>query len=109
MKYYNQLNTKVGLIIAAFLLIANSVNAQTFTARSGSVTFTINGVAYSALGEDVGGFLDEVWKFNPTLNLWEFVTTFPGTARSEAVAFVIGGTVYIGTGIDGGGMRFDDF
>ncbi len=75
-------------------------------ARSGAVTFTLNGVAYAGLGynsvgaDSLGAYKD-FYSYTPANNSWSKVAPFPGKARYMAVAFAANGMGYVGTGYDG--------
>ncbi len=75
-------------------------------ARNSSVTFTINGVAYTGLGhntagtDSIGAFKD-FYSYTPANNSWAKVAPFPGNGRYMAVAFAANGMGYVGTGYNG--------
>ena len=78
--------------------------------RGGSVTFTINGVAYVGGGFNYDavlqgvsptGRLADFWRYDALGDSWTQVADFPGTPRSQAVAFSLNGKGYVGTGTDG--------
>ncbi len=71
------------------------------TARTGAVSFTLDGKAYVGTGFDGVNRLNDLWQYNATSDTWTRMADFPGVARSGAVAFAANGKGYIGTGYDG--------
>lgn len=77
-------------------------NPVAFVLKEGAID-----VAYIAMGNFSGGWLNDIWKFNPTLlpgNPWVLVkpndeSDINFVGRIESVAFAINGKGYIGTGI----------
>jgi N-acetylneuraminic acid mutarotase len=45
-----------------------------------------------------GNALKDIWRYDPAKDLWEQVTSLPGSKREGASAFVIGKTVYVVAG-----------
>jgi len=84
-------------------VIGNYIKRSDFegVARSGAVTFQINGLAYVGLGYDGDDYLVDFWQYDASLNFWQKVADFPGDARTNAVAFASGNKGYVGTGYDG--------
>lgn len=76
-------------------------------ARSGSVSFVIDGKAYVGLGYDGDKWLKDFYQYDPDKNNWYKKAEFPGAGRSSAVAFTINGKGYVGTGYDGTNYRKD--
>lgn len=70
-------------------------------ARTGAVSFTINGKAYVGTGSDGENRLSDFWQYNAEGDTWTRLADFPGAARSGAVGFAANGKGYIGTGYDG--------
>ncbi|HNP98987.1 MAG TPA: kelch repeat-containing protein, partial [Bacteroidia bacterium] len=60
--------------------------------------FSIGALGYAGTGEDVNGYTNDFYVYDPSLNSWTAVTSFPGAARTEGVGFSISGLGYIGTG-----------
>lgn len=72
--------------------------------RGSAVSFVVDDMAYVGLGynDDAGdGYLNDFWKYNPSVDRWDRIADFPGNARTAAVAFSINGKGYVGTGYDG--------
>jgi len=70
-------------------------------ARSGAVSFVIDGKAYVGTGYDGDKWLKDFYMYDPDKNNWFKRAEFPGVARNSAVAFTINGKGYVGTGSDG--------
>lgn len=70
-------------------------------ARSGSVSFVIDGKAYVGTGFDGDKWLKDFYQYDAEKNNWYKKSDFPGVARSAAVAFSLNGKGYVGTGFDG--------
>jgi hypothetical protein len=77
----------------------NSANAYDPTARSGAVSFSINGKGYVGTGQFDYLAKKDFWELDPVANTWTQKADFGGTKRSYAVGFSIGSKGYIGTGI----------
>jgi N-acetylneuraminic acid mutarotase len=97
----------------------NWVGATAFStfpgvARTGSVSFVINGIAYVGTGNDASSTrLKDFYAFNPaqgTQGSWTQVTPMPAaaTARYLAAAFSANGKGYVGTGYDQSGNYLSD-
>ena len=70
-------------------------------ARTGAVSFTLDGKAYVGTGSDGENRLSDFWQYNAEADTWTRLADFPGVARSGAVGFAANGKGYIGTGYDG--------
>jgi N-acetylneuraminic acid mutarotase len=70
-------------------------------ARSGAVTFMIDGIPYIGTGYDGANRLSDFWQYDATADTWIRKADFPGVPRSGAVGFSANGKGYIGTGYDG--------
>ncbi|MBV6644833.1 MAG: galactose oxidase [Cyclobacteriaceae bacterium] len=71
--------------------------------RSSAVVFVVDQFAYVGTGfngQDDDYYAD-FWRYDPSIDSWNLVDTFPGAPRSSAVAFSIGTKGYVGTGYDG--------
>lgn len=76
--------------------------------RGSASAFTIYNKGYICLGQgDNTNYLDDVWEYDPALDVWSQKADFGGSARRAAVSFVIGGFAYVGTGQDENGLRAD--
>ena len=70
-------------------------------ARTGAVSFTIDGSAYVGTGSDGGHVLNDIWQYDAAQDTWTQKADFPGAARSGAVSFAANGRGYIGGGYNG--------
>lgn len=90
----------------------NWINRSAFDgpARSSTVSFVIDNLAYIATGytgED-NGYLNDLWVYNPAGDFWEQKANFIGIGRSSASGFELNGKGYVGLGYDGTN-RLKDF
>jgi N-acetylneuraminic acid mutarotase len=79
-------------------------NSFAGVARSNSVSFVINNVAYVGTGIDLNSVrYKDLYSYNPATGSWTQLTPMPAAAaaRYNAVAFVVGSKGYVGTGYDG--------
>lgn len=67
-------------------------------ARSGSVSFVIDGNAYIGLGNNETDYFKDFWKYDQALDTWTKIADFPGEARSRSIAFTLNGKAYVGLG-----------
>ncbi len=80
-----------------------------------SHTFVIENIAYIVSGAYWSGSpLDytcykDVWKYNPSTDVWTQLGDFPGTARHAGFAFTCRGKGYIGIGFDENNNFLYDF
>jgi len=80
------------------------------TARYGSFSFVVNGMAYVGTGYDKQcncGTLD-FWEYDPINDTWSQKANLTGVPRWYLIAFTIGSKGYAGTGADGVNV-LDDF
>ncbi len=76
--------------------------------RGSAVAFSIYDKGYICTGQgDNTDFLNDMWEFDPLLDVWTQKAIFPGSPRRGAVAFVLGGFGYVGTGEDTSGFKKD--
>jgi N-acetylneuraminic acid mutarotase len=81
-------------------------------ARSGAVSFIINGIAYVGTGNDISNTrLRDFYAFDPARGSWTQVTPMPATApaRYLAAAFATTNRGYVGTGYAQDGTYLSDF
>ncbi len=62
------------------------------------IGFSIDGVGYAGLGRSDQGDNREIYTYDPILDQWKWVTTYPGIHTRGCVTFTIDGKAYIGTG-----------
>ncbi|TVQ17296.1 MAG: hypothetical protein EA361_02800 [Bacteroidetes bacterium] len=62
------------------------------------IGFSIDGVGYAGLGRSEQGENREIYTYDPMLDQWKWVTTYPDIHTRGCVTFTIEGKVYIGTG-----------
>ncbi len=78
------------------------------------VSFVIGNEAFVGLGHDTTGISPayplhlDFWKYNPTLNNWTQVASFPGAGRLASVGFSSGGKGYIAFGHISGATNYQD-
>ena len=64
--------------------------------RQYAAAFVYNGDGYIFGGVDASGaFLNDLWKYNPISNSWNYLSSLPSMGRSGSVSFVIADTAYI--------------
>ena len=63
-----------------------------------SGTFSLNGKGYVACGSAIAGEQNELWEYDPSLDLWNQKTSFPGAARDFPFADTVNGYAYVGLG-----------
>jgi len=85
-------------------------------ATGGSASFVVRGKAYIVCGGYIGWLSEltnEVWEYDPALDIWTQMDDFPGMARRFTNGFAIGDKGYLGIGTNGTNMRdfweFDEF
>ena len=94
--------------------LGNWVKKNSFegTPRGAAVGFVIGNKAYLGLGynsdyekgdPDVTneGYRKDFWAYDPAIDSWTKVASFPGKGRVYAVGFSVNGKGYVGTGFDG--------
>lgn len=71
-------------------------------ARNHPATFTLDGKGYVATGNTIinSVFFNDVWRYDPSLNQWEQLDTFPGIARGYAYGVAHEGKAYLGFGLN---------
>jgi N-acetylneuraminic acid mutarotase len=71
------------------------------TKRERAVSFSIGAYGYMTTGVDTTELvLNDLWQYDPTLDVWSQKANLPGAARRDAVGFAISGKGYVVTGID---------
>ncbi|MEM6845871.1 MAG: hypothetical protein AAF632_26920 [Bacteroidota bacterium] len=63
--------------------------------------FSLNGKGYVCLGTDTSDYStlhNELWEYNPIVNSWQKLTSFPGSSRKFQTAFTVDGKAYLGLG-----------
>ena len=66
--------------------------------RESAPAFTINGKAYSGMGQNYFYGFTDFWEYDPAANTWSQKASFSGNNTEYTVAFSIGNKGYIGTG-----------
>ncbi|MBK7232637.1 MAG: hypothetical protein IPH93_10325 [Saprospiraceae bacterium] len=71
-------------------------------ARNHPATFTLDGKGYVATGNTIinSEFFNDVWRYDPGLNQWEQLDTFPGIPRGYAYGVAHEGKAYLGFGLN---------
>lgn len=96
------------LLIPAFMALACSCFAQSFTPRTvfpgagrfGAVRFVINDLVYVGLGEaGAGNYPKDFYKYDAVTNQWTQIANFPGAGREAGIAFTVNGKGYVGLGV----------
>ena len=81
------------------------VGATSFALTQGGQT-----KGYVALGQtQTIAFMNDLWEYDPTTEVWTQKANFTGAPRREAVSFVIANKAYVGTGNSGSGLLADFF
>lgn len=76
--------------------------------RGSACAFSVYDKGYICTGQgDNANYLNDLWEYDPVLEVWTQKADFPGTARRGAVSFVIDHIAYVGTGEDISGKRKD--
>jgi N-acetylneuraminic acid mutarotase len=81
-------------------------------ARSVGISFSLNALGYLGLGYGVDGgqtWFNDFWQYDPVLNTWEQVASYPGLGQLSTCAFSIGGRGYAGLGGDSNYKDHKDF
>jgi N-acetylneuraminic acid mutarotase len=69
--------------------------------RERAVSFAIGNYGYMATGVDTNELvLNDLWQYDPSLDVWSQKANLPGAARRDAVGFAIAGKGYVAAGID---------
>src|SRR6478735_5990982 len=69
--------------------------------RERCVSFAIGNFGYVGMGEDTASIVhNDLWSYDPVLDLWTQVADMPGSVRRNAVSFVVDTLGYVGTGIN---------
>ena len=69
--------------------------------REKAVAFSINNYGYVSCGVDTAeNVQNDLWQYNPTLDIWTQMASIPAPARKNAISFVINEKGYVGTGFD---------
>ncbi len=69
--------------------------------RERGISFAIGDFGYMGMGEDTASIVhNDLWQYDPTLDIWTQVATLPGSVRRNAITFTIDTLAYVGTGID---------
>jgi N-acetylneuraminic acid mutarotase len=74
--------------------------------RSAAAAFVIDGKGYLAVGQN-GGYLTNVWEYDPVADTWLEKTSFQGTTREGAIGFSLNNRGYVGLGRSSA-IRLDD-
>ena len=69
--------------------------------RERAVSFSIGTYGYMATGVDTNELvLNDLWQYDPALDVWSQKANLPGAARRDAVGFAVAGKGYSVAGID---------
>ena len=69
--------------------------------RERAVGFSVGNYGYIATGEDTANVThNDLWQYDPTLDIWTQKADLPASPRRNAIAFSLGNRGYVGTGID---------
>jgi N-acetylneuraminic acid mutarotase len=111
---------KIKLTVPAMLLSMFTASAQTYvwtqkaslpsSPRMGAAGFSIGNYGYAACGLTAAGPVNELWKYDETLNAWTQQAGLPGLPRYNASAFAINGKGYVclGWGNTSGNLQLKD-
>jgi hypothetical protein len=80
--------------------------------RERAATFVIGNLGYLCAGLDTV-LQDDLWQYDPALDVWAQLADLPGVTRRNPVGFAVNGLGYVGTGHSGiyssTGVPLDDF
>ena len=74
--------------------------------RCNAVGISVDNMGYVGLGKktstfnSIRDFNNDLWEYDPTLNIWQRKNNFPGTKRTDPVYLKIEDKLYVGTGYD---------
>ncbi len=69
--------------------------------RERAVAFSIGDYGYVGCGVDTAEIThNDLWEYNPELDVWTQKASMPALARRNAIGFAIEGKGYVGTGVD---------
>ena len=80
--------------------------------RFGCATAVYNNKAYVAMGDEwAPNYIrqDDLWIYDPTLDTWNYLFTWPADGRRDPIGFTLGNKLYFGTGADNSGWGNNDF
>lgn len=77
------------------------------TARTLSVAFVIDTIAFVGTGGGNAQAYKDFWKYDFINDTWEAIADFPGGKRTDAVAFTLKGKGYVGLGFSATGVQKD--
>ncbi len=106
---YNPVTTVVQTITDANIWLPRT--GFSGSARRGALSFTLDNQLYIGGGEIYGGYVNDVWRYDPLSMKWSQMANLPGV-RGYGVAFVAGGKAFAGLGENLGVNlvnRLDDF
>lgn len=76
--------------------------------RASAVTCTLNGKGYVFSGRaQNGGYLKDLWEYDPATDQWKQLSSFPGQARVSAAMTAYDGALYMGLGFGKGKIYAD--
>lgn len=97
-------------LLILFVIAGVTGSAQNFWTKKASfgglkrergISFSIGNFGYFGMGEDTASIVhNDLWVYDPVLDVWAQVASLPGVARRNAVSFSIDTLGYVGTGID---------
>lgn len=93
---------KLILTIVPFIICSVSLQAQMWE-EIGTTPFYIhhtNGFGYEGKGYAIQGDSDILWEYNPDIDTWTQIGTFPGGARGLAIGDEWDGKYYYGFGVN---------
>jgi hypothetical protein len=89
---------------------------QFVNGRTGCVAFVLNGLAYVGCGFDGKTYYNDMYTYDPKLDIWQEIDTIPGQPRENGVAFATTSYGYVGAGYNGmtpsninGSQWYNDF
>jgi N-acetylneuraminic acid mutarotase len=103
-------------LLLLFCCASNLLSAQSWTQQTSApdcrydgAGFTIGNKIYYGLGITCAGNHDnQFYVFDPALNSWSSVASFPGSTRRIAAGFAVNGKGYITMGIQQNGQPLND-
>jgi|GEM_PF-3796897 len=80
-----------------------------------AVGFSINGFGYVVTGAtnpapgNIAVYPQSLWRYNPTLNVWDKMANYPGIGRACGAGFVVNNKAYVGVGYRYAVADYKDF
>jgi hypothetical protein len=106
------------LLLTLFTFLAMGIYAQIESSvlsplpdqgRDDAVGFSMDGIGYIVGGRKTDfGISNDLWAYNPELDLWSIRSPFPGNPRQYASSFILDGWAYLFCGLADPGVRLNE-